>query len=144
MEIYMTLYEELYFDITFEGAKSDIKKVVSALRSGALDEFFELDDEYLDYADNYREIEDSDDTHFYLTNQDYGIEIDELDAEELLEAICRLAKNLDVHGEIYDAENEEYRFESRRGDSYFINADKAKRFNDELDAEREREEEDED
>ena len=38
----MTLYDELYFDINIEGAKSDIKRLVLALEDGALDDYFEL------------------------------------------------------------------------------------------------------
>lgn len=140
----MTLYEELYFDITAEGTKSDLKKFISALRGGALEDFFEFDDEYLDYADEYAGCDDDGHTFVYLTNQDYGIEIDELEVADFLEVLCKNAKTLELRGEIYDAENEEYRFVSKAGDSYYVNADKIKLFNDELDEEREKEEADED
>ena len=42
----MTLCEELYFDITLIGEKSEIKKFASFLRAGGLDDFFEFSNEY--------------------------------------------------------------------------------------------------
>jgi hypothetical protein len=38
----MTLYDELYFEITATGPKSEIKNFVNYLKSGELDEFFEF------------------------------------------------------------------------------------------------------
>ena len=37
----MTLCEELFFEITVSGTKSELKKLVSFLESGGLDDFFE-------------------------------------------------------------------------------------------------------
>jgi hypothetical protein len=62
-----------------------------------------------------------------------GIEIDELDTDEFLELFCRAGKNLDIDGRLYDADDEEYAFVSEMGDSYYLNAKNATRFNDELD-----------
>lgn len=139
----MTLYNELYFDITAEGPKSEIKKFVSALEGGALDDFFEFDSDYIEYADDYISASDEANTYVYLICQDYGIEIDELDVADFLETVCRLGKKLDIRGEVYDAEDDEYRFISTIGDSYYLNADKITLFNDELDEQRRKEEGDE-
>ena len=38
----MTLWDELYFEITLHGAKSELKKFVNFLKSGELDDFFEI------------------------------------------------------------------------------------------------------
>ena len=37
----MILYEEIYFEITFSGLKSELKKMVKFLKSGELEDFFE-------------------------------------------------------------------------------------------------------
>lgn len=140
----MTLYDELYFEITLTGTKSNVQRFVSFLKSGGLDDFFEYDSDYIDYSDNYESAGDSDRVSVSFANDDYGIEIEELDTDELLEVLCRAAKALDVHGELYDADEDEYRFVSAEGDSYYVNA-KNMIFNDELDekaAEEDDEEED--
>ncbi len=124
----MTLYEELYFDINIEGARSDIKKFVSALEAGALDDFFEFDDEQIEYDDDFDSKSDGADTSISFSNVDIGIEIDELSVYDLLDEICKIGKNLELRGEVYDADDDEYRFISRRGESYYINADKARLF----------------
>ena len=139
----MTLYDELYFDITVEGAKSEIKKFISALSNGALDDFFEFSDDFVEYADDYPSASDDANTFAYLSCQDYGIEIDEIDVADLLETLCKHGKKLDLRGEVYDAENDEYRFISTAGDSYYLNADKVAIFNDELDEQRRKEESEE-
>ena len=131
----MTLYDELYFDINIEGAKGDIERFVRALRSGALDDFFEFDEEMLDFDDEYEDAEISKNTSVSFSSVDIGIEIDELEVFDLLDELCRITRALEVRGEIYDAENDEYRFVSHAGDGYYVNADKEKLFNEELDRE---------
>lgn len=138
----MTLYDELYFDITLEGAKSDIKRFVAALEAGALDDFFEFDREQIEYDDEFDSAADEKTTSLSFSNVDIGIEIDELSVYDLLDELCKLSKNLEVRGEIYDADDDEYRFVSHKGDSYYINADKERLF--EEDVERETDEDDED
>ena len=128
----MTLSDELYFDITAEGTKSDVKKFVRALESGALEEYFEFDSEMLDYDDGYATSEESAKTSVSFSNTDFGIEIEELEVFDLLDSLCRITRTLEVRGEIYDAENDEYRFVSHAGDSYYINADKARLFEEDL------------
>ena len=49
----MILCEELYFEITFTGIKSELKKFISCLKSGELDDFFELSSDYISYDDEY-------------------------------------------------------------------------------------------
>lgn len=124
----MTLYEELYFDINIEGARSDIKKFVSALEAGALDDFFEFDGEQIEYDDDFDSKSDSADTSISFSNVDIGIEIYELSVYDLLDEICKIGKNLELRGEVYDADDDEYRFISHRGESYYINADKSRLF----------------
>lgn len=142
-EIYMILYEEIYFEITLTGAKSELKKMAKFLKSGELDDFFEISGEYISYADEYHDADDSDESEMVFSNDDLGIEIDEFDTDEFLEVFCAAGKNLYISGQIYDSSDEEYAFTSEKGDSYYLNAKGAKKFNDELDAAAEDEENDE-
>ncbi len=129
----MTLYDELYFEITAHGKKSDLKNLVSFLTSGELDCFFEVSSDHIIYDDGYAAAGLDNETEIIFTTDDYGIEIDELDADEFLEEFCKAAKKLDVYGCIYDTDEDEFRFSSAKGDSYYINSKKAMVFNDELD-----------
>ena len=129
----MTLCDELYFEITLTGSKSELRKFVSFLRSGELDDFFEMSSDYINYDDGYQAADDNTESSIVFTNDDMGIEIDELDTDEFLELFCRAGKNLDIDGRLYDADDEEYAFVSEMGDSYYLNAKNATRFNDELD-----------
>lgn len=140
----MILYDEIYFDITVEGVKADIEKFVRALRAGALEDFFEFDEEQLDFDDGYTAADGGAKTSLTFSSVDIGIEIEELEVFDLLDELCRISRTLEVRGEIYDAENDEYRFVSHAGDSYYINRDKEKLFNEELDKEEETDAEDED
>ena len=139
----MTLYDELYFDITVEGTKGDIQKFVRALGSGALEDFFEFDDEQLDFDDGYDAADSGAKTSLCFSNVDIGLEIEELEVFDLLDELCRITRPLEVRGEIYDAENDEYRFVSHAGDSFYINADREKLFNEELDKPEEGDDDDE-
>lgn len=129
----MTFYDELYFEITVKGVKSEIKKFASFLRSGELDEFFEIDSDFICYDDDFYTAEDGGECTLVFTNDDTPIEIDEFNSDEFLEVICRAAKALDLVGNIYDADEEEFSFVSRPGDSYYLNSRHVQRFNDELD-----------
>ena len=66
----MKLHEELYFDFTAEGAKSDVKKFVSFITSGELDDFFELTDDLISYSDNYSFASDSEKVSITVSNDD--------------------------------------------------------------------------
>lgn len=138
----MTLYEELYFEITLTGAKTELKKLISFLKSGELEDFFEFSTEYISYDDDFDSKDSSAETSITLSNDDYGIEVEEFDTDEFLEVFCRAAKNLYVEGHLYDIDDEEYRFKSEAGDSYYTNANSIRRFNE--DDELGREEDDED
>jgi hypothetical protein len=129
----MTLCEELYFDITLIGEKSEIKKFASFLRAGGLDDFFEFSNEYLSYSDDFDDAGDSERVSMTLSNDDWGIEIDEFDTDEFLEVFCRAARKLFVNGELFDIDDEQFAFVSEEGDSYYVNALKAKRFNEDDD-----------
>lgn len=139
----MTLCEELYFEITISGTRSDLKKFVSYLKSGELDEFFEIENDFIDYDDNFEDCDDNDETYITFSNDDFGIEIDEFDSGEFLEVFCRAGKNLDMRGRLYDIDDEEYSFISSKGDSYYLNA-KNVHLNDELDEEARKEDDFED
>lgn len=139
----MILYEEIYFEITFSGLKSELKKMVKFLKSGELEDFFEVTSDYICYADEYKDADDSEESEFTFTNDDLGIEIDEFDTADFLELICKAGKKLEISGHIYDISDDEYSFTSEAGDDGFVNANENKKFNDELDAAAESEEMDE-
>ena len=138
----MTLYDEVYFEITVTGKKSELEKFVSFLNDGGVDEFLEMDDDYIDYDDDYASAGDNSQTYITFSNDDYGLEIDEFDTDEFLETICRAGRNLDLRGELYDADDGEYRFISEEGNSYYINAKNINLFNDDLDTQAKEEDED--
>ena len=140
----MLLYEELYFEIEVTGQKSQLKKFVNFLKSGDLDEFFEFSSEYINYADDYATAEDTKETGLVLSTDDYGIEIDEFDTDEFLELLCKASKDLYVSGHLYDVDDEEYSFISEAGDSYYVNAKHAKRFNEDEDKPEEASDDEED
>lgn len=129
----MTLWDEVYFEITVHGEKSELKKFLSFLRSGELDEFFEMSSDYIIYDDSFKDAEDEDESEIIFTNDDYAIEVEEFDTDEFLEIFCKAAKRLDCYGYISDGQDSEFHFESPKGDSYYINSRKAMRFNDQLD-----------
>ena len=131
----MLLCEELYFEITLTGVKSEIKKLISFLKTGGLDDFFEFSADYISYDDEFDTTENEGKTSVVLANDDYGIEIDELDTDDFLDVFCRAAKNLEVVGSLYDADEDEYRFVSDAGESYYLNSDRISKFNEDLDRE---------
>ena len=129
----MTLCEELYFEITLTGTKSELKKFVSFLKSGELDDFFEVTSDYINYDDEFESALPEQETSVIFSNDDMGIEIDEFDTDEFLEVFCKAARRLDVEGRLFDIDDEEYEFVSEAGDSYYLNAKRTQKFNDELD-----------
>lgn len=139
----MTLCEELFFEIKLSGEKRELKKFIDFLKSGELDDFFEITSDYIDLDDDYLSTSDDGEASFIFINDDLGIEIDEIDTDEFLDVFCKAARKLDVRGRLYDVDDEEYSFVSAKGESYYINAKSINRFNDELDEEAEKEEEDE-
>ena len=139
----MTLYDELYFDIKLSGSKTELKKFVSFLRSGGLEDFFEFSTDYVSYDDRFNDAEPTDETHIIISNDDYGIEIEEFDTDEFLDVFCRAAKNLEVEGQVFDIDDEEYSFRSDLGSSYYVNAKLAVKFNEDDDKNEDDPEEDE-
>ncbi len=129
----MTLYDELYLEIKAFGTKSDIKSFVSYLKSGELDEFFEFSSDYIDYDDNFATAEPEDEISIVISNDDYGIEIDEFHTDEFLEILCKAGKRLYLKGQLFDVDNEEYSFVSQKGDSYYTNALLINEFNEDED-----------
>lgn len=129
----MIFTEEIYFEINLRGLKSELKKMVRFLKSGELDDFFEINSEYIVYDDDYAQTPDDGVTGLTLTNDDIGVETDELDTDEFLDLFCKAAKNLEVIGHLYDIDDEEYSFRSAAGDDGYTNARGEERFNDELD-----------
>ena len=130
---HMILSEEVYFEITLSGSKADVKKFVKFVKGEGLEDFVESAWDFINYSDDYADIDDSRETEIVFANDDCGIEISEFDTEEFLDTFCHAAKELFVSGHLYDINDDEYRFTSEAGSSDFVNARKAKRFNDELD-----------
>lgn len=129
----MKLYDELYFEITLEGTKAELKKFVKFLKSGELDEFFEVSSDYIIYNDAFSTATDETETDIVFTNDDFGIEISSLSPEDFLDVFCKGTRALDVRGHLYDIEDEEYTFRSPRGDTDYVSGADTE-FNDELDA----------
>ena len=129
----MTLYEELYFDIKATGPKSEIARFASFLKSGELDEFFEFSTDYIIYDDDYATADSDQEVSITISNDDFGIEIDEFDTDEFLELLCKAGKKLYLKGQIFDIDDEEYSFVSEEGDSYYTNAKNIASFNEDED-----------
>ena len=127
----MILCEEIYFEITLKGERSEVKKFARFLKSGELDDFFEVSSDFISYSDE--DEEDADKLTMIFSNDDFGIECDELDTEDFLDLFCKAARNLDVSGHLYDINDQEYSFISEAGSGDYRNARSIDRFNDELD-----------
>ena len=139
----MTLYDELYFEITAIGTKSEIKSFVSYLKSGELDEFFEFSTDYINYDDDYATASPDEKVTVVISNDDYGIEIEEFDTDEFLEVLCKAGRRVYLKGQLFDVDDEEYFFVSEEGNSYYTNALLVGEFNEDEDKPREDEDEDE-
>ena len=138
----MTLCEELYFEIKASGPKSDVSKFLSFLKSGEIDDFFEFSSDYISYDDEYMTALPTAEVTVTVSNDDYGIEIDEFDTDEFLELICKASKNIYLKGHLYDIDDEEYSFISEVGDTYYINAMNVDKFNEDDDKDEDSDEED--
>lgn len=140
----MTLYDELYFEITATGPKSEIKNFVSYLKSGELDEFFEFSTDYINYDDEYATAGPDQEVSVVISNDDYGVEIDEFHTDEFLEVLCKAGRRLFLKGNLFDVDDEEYSFVSEKGDSYYTNALLVQNFNEDDDKPTEEDDEDSD
>ena len=137
--LFMKLYDEFYFEITLTGKKTDITRFISFVKAGGLDDFFEPSDDYINPDDNYDSADGDTECELVFSNDDWGIEIDELDTDELLDVLCRAAKPLHIRGTLYDTDDGEYSFVSEAGAGYYVKSSLTE-FNDELDAKRDEEE----
>ena len=140
----MTLYDELYFEITATGPKSEIKNFVIYLKSGELDEFFEFSTDYINYDDEYATAGPDQEVSVVISNDDYGVEIDEFHTDEFLEVLCKAGRRLYLKGNLFDVDDEEYSFVSEKGDSYYTNALLVQNFNEDDDKPVEDDEDDSD
>ena len=98
------------------------------MKSGELDDFFEITSDYIHYDDEYESAEADQEASFIFSNDDFGIEIDEFDTDEFLEVFCKAAKSLEAEGRLFDVDDEEYEFVSAKGDSYYVNAKRSSGF----------------
>ncbi len=139
----MILYDELYFEIRATGPKSEVKRFIDYLKSGELDDFFEFSEEYASFDDDYDTADTGAEVSVIVSNDDWGIEIDEFDTDEFLEVLCKAGRRLYLKGQLYDADTDEYSFVSEAGDSYYTNALLVQNFNEDEDKPVEDDEEDE-
>ena len=139
----MRLHDELYFEIHASGNKIDVQRFVEFLLSGDLDDFFEITRDYITYSDNFDYASLYEEVSVTLANDDFGIEIESFNPEKLLDVLCTAGRNLSMHGNIFDIDDEEYYFISHKNDSSYINTENIE-FADELDEEAYREESEED
>ena len=98
----------------------------------------------LSFDDDYEASADDQQTSVLFYSDEFGVEVEEFDSDEFLEVICKVGRALHLSGSFYNFDDDEFRFISEEGDSYYINADSARIFNDELDAEAAKENEEED
>ena len=128
----MILYDEVYFEITVSGAKSDVKKFVKYLKGGALDDFFEASGDFISYDDDFAVKGDEELCEMVFANDDFGIEVVKFETDDFLDIFCKESAGLDVSGHIYDINDDEYAFTSAKGSVDYRSA-RGERFNDELD-----------
>lgn len=129
----MILYDELYFEIRATGAKAEVKRFIDYLTSGELDDFFEFTNDYISYDDDYDTANADAEVTVIVSNDDWGIEIDEFDTDDFLETLCKAGRRLYLKGQLYDADTDEYSFVSETGDSYYTNALLVQSFNEDED-----------
>lgn len=119
----MIFSDSVCFDITVFGEKKDVSKFVSYIRSGELNEFFEISDDMLFFDDNYDSSGADSEVRVIFSSDEFGIEVDEFDADEFLEVICKAGRALLIKGSFYNFDDDEIRFISRSGDDYYANED---------------------
>ena len=123
----MILYEEIYFDITIEGKKSDVKRLEKFLLGGGCDDFFEVQPDHISYADEFAESDESANVKMFFSDDL------EFDTDEFLDVLCRAGASVDITGHVYDINDDEYSFRSEAGSTDYYNAKNVRIFNDELD-----------
>ena len=85
----MILYEEIFFEFNLSGAKSDIINFINFIKSGDLNDILEITSDHIFYDDDYHDAGPNSECHVVISNDEYGIEMDELDTDELLDEICK-------------------------------------------------------
>ena len=128
----MRLHDELYFEIELKGIKEELVRFVKFILSGELDDLLEITSDYIVYDDYFDDAPSDETTSITIVNDEYGIEVDSFNPEEFLNMFCKAAENFDVTGHFYDIDDEEYRFESPKGDPCYTDAENVV-YNDELD-----------
>lgn len=126
----MIFSDSVCFDITISGEKKDVAKLVSYLKSGELDEFFEIDDDLLFFDDNYETSAPDSEVRVIFSSDEFGLEVDEFDADEFLEVLCKAGRALLLKGSFYNFDDDEIRFVSEAGDDYYTNEDSLGIFDD--------------
>ena len=114
----MTLCEELYFEITLTGEKANLKKFVTFLKSGELDDFFEVTSEYIHYDDEFEAKLPNEETSIIFSNDDYGIEkiLYKLGRGVGIRVCCAAVGHADKYDLFaFDGEDSEHK---RRGEHY--------------------------
>ena len=140
----MTFYDSVSFDINVNGEKAAVKKFADFILSGGLDDFFEVDKDFLSFDDDFDEAPPTETVSMLFTTDEFGVEVEEFDSDEFLEILCKAGKALYINGSIYNFDDDEFRFVSYANDQYYINANNITDFNDELDEEASRENADDD
>ena len=79
---------------SYNNLEKNQKQINDILKSGELEEFFEITGDYIIYDDNFASQDDAQESEIIFTNDDYGIEIDEFDMDEFLEIFCKGAKTV--------------------------------------------------
>ena len=79
----MIFDESLCFEITVNGTNADVKKLVSAIKSGAFDDFFEFDEEMLSFDDDYDTAGPDEATSMLFSSEFCGVQFRILIAFEL-------------------------------------------------------------
>ena len=139
----MIFYDSVCFDITVMGQKTHVDKLINYLKSGELDSYFVIEDEFFSFDNNYDSANSDDEVSISLS-EEFGVEVEEFDSDEFLEIVCKVEKSLHIKGSFYNFDDDEVRFVSESGNSYYVNSDGFSEFNDELDAEAKKEEAEED
>ncbi len=139
----MIFCDSVCFEISIIGEKAKVQKLINYLKSGELDAFFEIDDDFFLLDDAYDEAAPDAEVELSFSSDEFGIEVEEFDSDEFLEILCRAAKPLYLKGSFYNFDDDEVRFLSEEGDDYYSNDTNIGIFNDELDNEARKEEADE-
>ncbi len=136
----MIFYDSVCFEINVTGEKAKVQKLINFLKSGELDSFFEINDDFFLTDDSFDTAEPDTEVELTFSSDEFGIEVEEFDPSEFLELLCKAGKALLIKGSFYNFDDDEVRFLSEEGDDYYTNNANVGFFNDELDMEARKEE----